>query len=122
MASLLLAVIYMAFISLGLPDSLLGSAWPTMSQDLNVPAFLLNRSSDLGASGILGGRHFRGDFHVYHRLGVALGPYDVEIRRGQSHCSFRGADRNGLGRLLRRPELLGVVADCHTIRSWRRRR
>ena len=55
-------------------------------------------------------------------LGVALGPYDVEIRRGQSHCSFRGADRNGLGRLLRRPELLGVVADCHTIRSWRRRR
>lgn len=37
MASLLLAVIYVAFISLGLPDSLLGSAWPTMSQDLNVP-------------------------------------------------------------------------------------
>ena len=38
MASLLLAVIYVAFISLGLPDSLLGSAWPTMSQDLNVPS------------------------------------------------------------------------------------
>lgn len=37
MASLLLAVIYVAFISLGLPDSLLGSAWPTMSQDLSVP-------------------------------------------------------------------------------------
>lgn len=37
MASLLLAVIYVAFISLGLPDSLLGSAWPTMSQNLNVP-------------------------------------------------------------------------------------
>ena len=37
MASLLLAVIYVAFISLGLPDSLLGSAWPTMRQDLNVP-------------------------------------------------------------------------------------
>ena len=30
MLSLLLAVIYMAFISLGLPDSLLGSAWPVM--------------------------------------------------------------------------------------------
>ncbi len=30
MASLLLAVIYMSFISLGLPDSLLGSAWPVM--------------------------------------------------------------------------------------------
>ena len=29
MFQLLLAVIYLAFISLGLPDSLLGSAWPT---------------------------------------------------------------------------------------------
>ncbi len=37
MASLLLAVIYAAFISLGLPDSLLGSAWPVMQQTLNVP-------------------------------------------------------------------------------------
>lgn len=34
MASLLLAVIYIAFISLGLPDALLGAAWPTMSKDL----------------------------------------------------------------------------------------
>ncbi|MBQ2727296.1 MAG: MFS transporter [Clostridia bacterium] len=30
MVSLLLAIIYLAFISLGLPDSLLGSAWPVM--------------------------------------------------------------------------------------------
>ncbi len=30
MVGLLLAVIYLAFISLGLPDSLLGSAWPMM--------------------------------------------------------------------------------------------
>ena len=30
MASLLLAIIYISFISLGLPDSLLGSAWPVM--------------------------------------------------------------------------------------------
>ena len=28
MTTLLLAVIYAAFISLGLPDSVLGSAWP----------------------------------------------------------------------------------------------
>ena len=34
MASLLLAVIYLAFISLGLPDSLLGSAWPVMYVEL----------------------------------------------------------------------------------------
>lgn len=34
---LLLAVIYLAFISLGLPDSLLGSAWPTIRTALDVP-------------------------------------------------------------------------------------
>lgn len=33
MFSLLLAIIYAAFISLGLPDSLLGSAWPVMRLD-----------------------------------------------------------------------------------------
>ncbi|MBQ8725308.1 MAG: MFS transporter [Oscillospiraceae bacterium] len=34
---LLLAVIYLAFISLGLPDSLLGSAWPTIHAEFDVP-------------------------------------------------------------------------------------
>ena len=38
MASLLIAVIYLAFISLGLPDSLLGSAWPTMQTAFGVPS------------------------------------------------------------------------------------
>ena len=38
---LLLAVIYLAFISLGLPDSLLGSAWPTIHAEFNVPISLL---------------------------------------------------------------------------------
>lgn len=37
MINLLLAIIYIAFISLGLPDSLLGSAWPSMYQELGVP-------------------------------------------------------------------------------------
>ena len=37
MYSLLLALIYIAFISLGLPDSLLGSGWPVIHTDLNVP-------------------------------------------------------------------------------------
>ena len=34
MTSLLLVIIYLAFISLGLPDSLLGSAWPSMYREL----------------------------------------------------------------------------------------
>ena len=37
MISLLLAIIYLSFISLGLPDGLLGSAWPTMCVDLGIP-------------------------------------------------------------------------------------
>ena len=37
MYSLLLALIYLAFISLGLPDSLLGSGWPVMYAELGVP-------------------------------------------------------------------------------------
>jgi len=44
MATFLLVVIYMAFISLGLPDALLGSAWPVMHLSLSV---------SLGSAGIL---------------------------------------------------------------------
>ena len=36
MVQLLLAVIYIAFISLGLPDALLGSAWPVMYREFGV--------------------------------------------------------------------------------------
>lgn len=38
MGSILLAVIYLAFVSLGLPDSLLGSAWPVMQKAMEVPS------------------------------------------------------------------------------------
>lgn len=37
MISLLLAIIYLAFIGLGLPDSLLGSAWPTIRLEMGIP-------------------------------------------------------------------------------------
>lgn len=37
MIHLLLAVIYLSFISLGLPDSLLGAAWPSMYPGFGVP-------------------------------------------------------------------------------------
>ena len=37
MFQLLLAIIYLAFISLGLPDPLLGAAWPAMHDELGVP-------------------------------------------------------------------------------------
>ena len=34
---LLTAIIYLSFISLGLPDSLLGSAWPVMREEFGAP-------------------------------------------------------------------------------------
>lgn len=34
--TILLIIIYLAFISLGLPDALLGAAWPTMYSDMGV--------------------------------------------------------------------------------------
>ena len=37
MLHLLLAIIYLSFISLGLPDGLLGAAWPTKYPELNAP-------------------------------------------------------------------------------------
>lgn len=39
MASLLLVLIYVAFVSLGLPDSLLGAAWPVMHRHFGVPLY-----------------------------------------------------------------------------------
>ncbi len=37
MITILLIIIYMAFISLGLPDAILGSAWPVIYQEIGVP-------------------------------------------------------------------------------------
>ena len=37
MFHLLLAIIYLSFISLGLPDGLLGAGWPTMYPELGIP-------------------------------------------------------------------------------------
>lgn len=37
MVQLLLTIIYLAFISLGLPDSLLGAAWPAMCKEFEAP-------------------------------------------------------------------------------------
>ncbi len=51
MASLLLVVIYIAFIGLGLPDSLLGAAWPVAHVDLGVAVPLAGIVSIVSAGG-----------------------------------------------------------------------
>lgn len=42
MATLLLVIIYAGYISLGIPDSLLGAAWPAIYTDLNLPISYMN--------------------------------------------------------------------------------
>lgn len=49
----MLAIIYLAFISLGLPDALLGSAWPTMYQELSVPVSFAGGISMIIAAGTI---------------------------------------------------------------------
>ena len=53
MVQLLLAIIYLAFISLGLPDSLLGSAWPSMYQEFHVPVSYAGMISMIIAGGTI---------------------------------------------------------------------
>lgn len=53
MFQLLLIIIYIAFISLGLPDSLLGSAWPSMYGELNVPVSFAGIISMIIAGGTI---------------------------------------------------------------------
>ena len=53
MATILLVIIYLAFISLGLPDSLVGSAWPVMHSDLNVPVSFAGIITMIIASGTI---------------------------------------------------------------------
>jgi MFS family permease len=53
MFGLLLAIIYLAFISLGLPDSLLGSAWPVMYRQFGVPVSYAGIVTMIIASGTI---------------------------------------------------------------------
>lgn len=53
MFQLLLLIIYFAFISLGLPDSLLGAAWPTMYREFSVPVSYAGVISMIIAAGTI---------------------------------------------------------------------
>lgn len=53
MVHLLLAIIYLSFISLGLPDSMLGAAWPNMYNNFAVPLSYAGIISAIIASGTI---------------------------------------------------------------------
>lgn len=100
MANLLVAVIYVAFISLGLPDAVLGAAWPTMGTDLNAPVSWEGGISMTISAGTI----------VSALLSDRM---TLQIRRGQGHCGIRGIDGVRFVRFLDRAELLdaAVVRD-----------
>lgn len=51
MTTLLLVIIYLAFISLGLPDGMLGAAWPTIYPEFAVPVSMMGVISFIIAAG-----------------------------------------------------------------------
>lgn len=53
MVNLLLAIIYLSFVSLGLPDALLGAAWPTMCIEFGVPVSYAGAISMIIAAGTI---------------------------------------------------------------------
>lgn len=53
MYNLLIAIIYLAFISLGLPDSLLGAAWPIIHTEIGVPISYLGIISMIISGGTI---------------------------------------------------------------------
>lgn len=53
MYALLLSIIYVAFVSLGLPDSLIGAGWPAMHSDLGSPVYLAGLLTMVIAAGTI---------------------------------------------------------------------
>ena len=70
MTSILLFIIYIAFISLGLPDSILGSAWPCMYEGLKVPVSYVGMVSMIIAGGTIISSLLSSK--MIHKLGTGL--------------------------------------------------
>lgn len=90
MASLLLAIIYMAFISLGLPDSLLGSAWPVMQLDLGVPVSYAGIVSMIISGGTIVSSLLSAK--AIHKLGVGA---VTAVSVGMTACALFGFSLSG---------------------------
>lgn len=70
MVTLLLALIYLAFISLGLPDGLLGAAWPTIHTEMAVPESYMGIVSMIISGGTIVSSLFSDK--ITRRLGTGL--------------------------------------------------
>ena len=70
MTTLLLMLIYLAFISLGLPDSLIGSGWPVMHESLNVPVSYMGILTMVISGGTIVSSLLSD--HITHKLGTKI--------------------------------------------------
>ena len=107
MIHLLLAVIYLSFISLGLPDSLLGAAWPSMYPDFGVPV------------------SYSGVIFCIISVGTVISSLQSDrltrrLRNWMGDGHQRWHDGGGTLQLLRQPFLLGPVPLGHSLRPGRR--
>lgn len=105
---ILLVVIYIAFISLGLPDSLLGTAWPTMRLNLNLPLegagiFIMITTLSTAISSFISG-------HVISRLGTGYVTFISCIMTGSMLFCYSLVQSYGWLLLLTIPLGLGAGA------------
>ena len=68
MTAIILIIIYIAFISLGLPDPLLGATWPIMHQDFGVSLETVGILSMIVSCGTIVSSFFSGK--ILHRFGT----------------------------------------------------
>lgn len=108
MASLILAMIYIGFISLGLPDPLLGAAWPAMHTELEVPLSYMGILSMIIAFGTVISSLFTG--FVARRLGTGLLTAISVLTTAAAMLGFALADSFGMLCLLAVPYGLGAGA------------
>ena len=82
MGSLLLAVVYLIFISFGLPDSLLGSGWPTMQAAFGVPYGLGAGAIDASVNHYVA-NHYPSSvmnfLHCFYGVGAMISPYIMSL-------------------------------------------
>ena len=104
-ASLLIAVIYLIFISLGLPDSLLGSGWPTMQMYFDVPSSYAGFNDDI----------------VYDNH---IGTHEPEAHKQDTYqvdCNLlNSSDDIRIVWIFGFFEILDALYFCRTIRAWSR--
>ena len=105
MFQLLLIIIYLSFISLGLPDALLGAAWPSIHQEFQVPV------------------SYAGVISMIISVGTIISSLQSDrlIRNRKGNRCQRGDDSGGIVWIFHQPFLCGAVSVGDPLWSWSRK-